>query len=579
MTRSGALVGIDLGTTYSLIATLDGGKPIVLGNSLGEVLTPSAVSITPEGIVLVGAAARARASLDPEHTALAFKRDMGTDRVYDLGGRRMRPEELSALVLGELKNTAESALGKPLAEAVVTVPAYFGELQRRATRDACELAGLSVERIINEPTAAALAYGLHERKREFRGVVLDLGGGTFDVTVLEVMEGVIEIQASAGDTRLGGEDFTAALVEHAAARIAERHGADPRREPLARARLYEACERAKLRLSSAERAAIVVPELGIGGRRIDVEVVIDLEAADVLWEPLFERMRLPIRRAMRDAGAATGQIEEVLLVGGATRMPSVGRLAAQLFGRLPLRKLPPDEAVALGAAVQVGLKAGDHAVADMVVTDVAPFTLGVSVCAGIGQHHVSGLFEPILERGTVLPASRIKSLSTLEDGQKIMLIEVFQGEHSLCRDNQRLGEYKITGIPAGPAGTESIDVRFTYDLNGVLDVDMTVTATKKTHTLTIERSPGKLTPDQLREARKRLQALKFHPQDALPNVTALARAEALHVQCTGLDRELLAGAIGAFRLALESQDPQLIAERRAVLLRAIDQLRNAEPRF
>lgn len=557
------IIGIDLGTTFSLVSTMRDGAPVILPNAIGELLTPSAVSITEDGTVLVGAPARARATTHPGRTALAFKRDMGTDRVYDLAGRKMTPQELSALVLGTLKRDAEAALGIEVEEAVVTVPAYFGDLQRKATQDAGAIAGLRVERIINEPTAAALAYGLHERHRDLRAVVLDLGGGTFDVTVLEIIEGVIEIQSTAGDARLGGEDFDAALAEWVIKRIEEQHKVALGQDPKARARIKEAAEDAKKRLSDADNARIVLVDLPVSGaRRVNVELLITREQADEVFAPVMDRLRGPIQRALRDASAGPDKIDEVLLVGGSTRMPAVARMAAQLFGRLPLRKLPPDEAVAMGAAVQAALKSGDAAVDDMVVTDVAPFSMGIASSTQLGSQRVAGIYSPILERGTVIPASRVERFSTVVDDQKHILVEVYQGEHSLVRDNQKLGEYNLKNIPGGAAGTQSIDVRFTYDLNGILEVEMTVVSTGKTDTLVIEKSPGRLSPAQIKAAREAMAKLKFHPRDALPNTTALARADALYVELSGPDREILGHAIAVFRAALEGQDQKEIEMKR-----------------
>ena len=565
MTRT--VIGIDLGTTFSLAAALEGGRPVILPNALGERLTPSAVSIADDGAVLVGAAARARATTHPTRTALAFKRDMGTDRTYPLGDRAFRPQELSALVLGALKRDAEAALGRAVDEAVVTVPAYFGDAQRQATRDAGAIAGLTVERIINEPTAAALAYGLHERHRELRAVVLDLGGGTFDVTVLEILEGVVEIQASAGDSRLGGEDFDEALVDLIAARTKLELGGDPR----TRARLKEASEQAKKRLSDGATASLALYDLPAGGTSIRLEAILSRDDAEAAWAPLLDRMRRPIERALRDCGAAPEKIDEVLLVGGSTRMPCVAKLAAQMFGRLPLRTLQPDEAIALGAAVQAGLKSGDAALGDMIVTDVAPFSLGVSSGRKLGRQSVSGLFSPIIERGTVIPVSREETFHTLEDNQTAIKFGVFQGEHSLVRDNKQLGEVSIKGLEPRPAGETSIRVRFTYDLNGILEVD-TTREDGKTHTLVIEGSPGRLTPAQIAEARKAMERLKFHARDALPNSVALARAEALYVELTGDARAALGDAISAFRLVLETQDAGRIEPARAQLVSLVDRL-------
>jgi len=568
------VIGIDLGTTFSLASVLQDGKPVVLPNALGELLTPSAVSIAEDDTILVGAPARARATTHPTRTALAFKRDMGTDRKLTIGPRTFTPQELSALVLGSIKRDAEAALGRPVDEAVVTVPAYFGDAQRQATRDAGAIAGITVERIINEPTAAALAYGLHERHREMRAVVIDLGGGTFDVTVLEILEGVVEIQSSAGDTQLGGDDFDYALANVLATELETKQGVKVREEPRAWARIKEACEQAKKRLSETEGTRVALYDLPLVDKRtVHLEMPLSRVQADTAWAPLLERMKNPILRALRDASLQPNQIDEVLLVGGSTRMPCVAKLAAQLFGRLPLRTLPPDEAVAMGAAVQAGLKAGDAALGDMIVTDVAPFSLGVSSAKKMGRQIVSGLFSPILERGTVIPASREETFSTIEDGQSAITFSVYQGEHSLVRDNKKLGEYTIKDLQPLPAGEQTFRVRFTYDLNGILEVDLTVEKTGKTETLVIEGAPGRLTDKQIKEARAAMSRLKFHPRDALPNATLLARADALYVELTGGARDELGDAMAQFRLALDSQDDRMIGGARDRLARTVNSMR------
>lgn len=574
---AGAHVGIDLGTTYSLVAVVESGVPRVLPNRIGELLTPSAVSVTEDGTVLVGAAARARATTHPSSTAMWFKRDMGTDRVYDLAGMKMRPEELSALVLAELRRDAEAALGCSVDEAVVTVPAYFGELQRRATRDACEIAGLHVERIINEPTAAALAYGLQHRDRELRAVVLDLGGGTFDVTVLEIMEGVIEIQSSAGDARLGGEDFVDCLAERLRVRIAREHGLEIASNTTGYARLREAVEQAKRRLSSAEETRIALPDLtGADGRCKSVELSVTVAEAELAWQPVLSRLELPILRALRDASMEPAELGEVILVGGATRMPCVARLAAKLLQRLPLRALPVDEAVVQGAAVQAALKAGDASVEDVVATDVAPFTLGTSVGERLGGARIDGVFSPIIERGTPLPASRVSIYTTAHDGQTSTTVDVYQGEHPRCEQNQLLGEYVVKDIPPDLAGKQEIAIRFSYDLNGLLEVDTTIVSTGVTASLLIEKSPGLLSPEELSRARAALKRLKLHPRDALPNTAALGRAEALYVELTGDRRRRLGACISAFRSALESQEQPAIERSREVLNKVVGVLSGRE---
>jgi molecular chaperone HscC len=477
-------------------------------------------------------------------------------------------------VIGTVKRDAEAVLGRPVDEAVVTVPAYFGDAQRQATRDAAAIAGVTVERIINEPTAAALSYGLHERHRELRAMVLDLGGGTFDVTVLEILEGVIEIRASAGDTQLGGDDFDLALAELVIESLDGEHRAGVRHEPVARARIKDACELAKKRLSDAATTRVALFDLRVADQRtIQLEHEVSRERAEQAWAPLLARLAAPIRRALRDADLRAEQIDEILLVGGSTRMPCIARLATDLFGRLPLRVLPPDEAVALGAAVQAGLKANDAALGDLVVTDIAPFSLGIDTAKRSGREMVSGLFTPVIERGTVIPVSREKTFHTLEDNQRELEINVYQGEHSLVRDNTKLGSYRIRGLRPSPAGDQAIRVRFTYDLNGILEVDMTVESTGKTETLVIERGANRLTAQQLQDTRKAMARLKFHPRDALPNATLLARADALHVEVTGMPRMLLAQAIEQFRISLEHQDDAMIATAREELGRLVEHLR------
>ena len=572
MSTRPVVVGIDLGTTFSLVATLRDGVPAVISNALGEGLTPSAVSMDGD-TVLVGAPARARATTHPEQTALAFKRDMGTPRRFTLGVRNFMPQELSALVLASLKADAEKALGCTVDEAVITVPAYFGDAQRQATRDAGQIAGLTVERIINEPTAAALAYGLHERHRELRAVVLDVGGGTCDVTVLEIMEGVIEIQSSSGDARLGGEDFVAVLAGHFAEQIREQHHADPRESPLAWARICEAAEVAKKKLSAADGARVAIVGLRLGSQEIDFETTISRTDAEQLWAPLLDRIRSPIQRAFTDASLRFAAVDEVILVGGATRMPCIAQMSAQLFGRLPLRNLPPDEAVALGAAIQAGLKSGDASVADMVTTDVAPFTIGIATSVSSGSHRLAGVFSPIIDRGTVIPASRVRTFATVSDMQTEVEVEVYQGEHAMCKDNQKLGQYKVRGLASKPAGEETFDVRFTYDLNGILEVETTVSSSGKTTALVIEETPGRLSRKEIEQRRQALARLKLHPRDALPNTTAVLRAKALYVELNGPRREMLGAAIAQFLSLLEAQDEAPIRRMREHLNAIVDELK------
>ncbi len=558
------LIGIDLGTTFSLVSAMQNGKPILLPNALGDTLTPSAVSIGEDGVVHVGAAAKARQATHPEATAVAFKRDMGTEQKYSLSGKVFTPQMLSSFVLAALKADAEAALGCPIEEAVITVPAYFGDLQRTATREAATLAGLNAERIINEPTAAALAYGLGARDRELTAVVLDLGGGTFDVSVLQIMEGVIEIRASSGDARLGGEDFDAAL----ATLIAKRHNLEAKANAKVWARLLVACDDAKRRLTENDSCRVVLPDWA--NRSLSEEITrADAEAA---WQPLLDRMRGPVSRALSDARLRADQIDEVLVVGGATRIPCVRSLAAKIFGRLPLLQLPPDEAVALGAAVQAALKANDASVDDVVVTDIAPFSIGMATGQRYGQHIVDNLFTPFIERGTVIPCSRVQMMAPLHDAQKYIEVKVYQGEHSDCDRNQLLGTYKLD-LPARAREDNNVAVRFTCDLNGILEIEMTPVATSRAEAFVIEQRPGNMTKPELAAALKQLKSLKINPRDKLPNATALARADALHQELIGDRRAMLAEEVARFHAALAGQDEKQIDAARERLVAATSHLR------
>ncbi len=561
------IIGIDLGTTYSLVSVLQGGQPILLPNALGETLTPSAVSIDTDGTLLLGAPARARAATHPGDTVMSFKRDMGTARKYRLGKRAYTPVELSAMVIGALKADAERALGVEIREAVITVPAYFGDAQRQATRDAGKIAGLVVERIINEPTAAAMAYGLHHPDKELQAVVLDLGGGTFDVTVLECIEGVIEIQSSAGDAHLGGDDFRDVLLAHLKERAQSMIGVPLGTEGSKTwARLREAAEQAKRRLSTEANVTVALPGLADDrGTLHDVSIDLDGDAVAELFVPVIEKMRGPIRRALRDARISPGDVGEVLLVGGATRMPLVAELSAELFGQMPLAVLHADEAVAQGAAIQAGLKADDASVEDLVVTDVAPFTIGIATGSKMGRSVVDGLFSPIIDRGTVIPTSRVMRFFTLEAHQRELKVQIFQGEHSLCKDNAPLGEYVVKRLPRKPAGEVGVDVRLTYDLNGILEVEMEVVGENRVEHLVIERGDGALSKKDIQAAREQMKRIKFHPRDSLPNRTTLARADALFVELNGAARAELSEMIAVFRSVLETQDPAEIDPVREAL--------------
>ncbi len=553
-----ALLGIDLGTTNSLIAVWREGRAELIRNALGDVLTPSVVSLDEDDTILVGKAARARLTTHPERTAAAFKRFMGSDRQIQLGSRQFSPQELSALVLGSLKQDAEAFLGQAVTEAVISVPAYFSDEQRKRTLFAAELAGLSVTRLINEPTAAAMAYGLHEQKFE-RTLIFDLGGGTFDVTVLEYALPLIEVHASTGDNFLGGEDFTAALLQ---ACLKHWQLTPSTIDAQAMASLGDALEQLKCKLGEGAQ------HLSWRHAEQTFEWELDEAAAVKIWEPLLARLRTPIEQALRDARLKPRDLDSLVLVGGATRMPAVQQMVATLFGRLPYRHLDPDTIVALGAATQAACKARDGAVEELILTDVCPYTLGISTNRGEG---VSGAFSPIIERNTVIPTSRVQRYSTTFAQQTEIRVAVYQGERPWVRDNIFIDSFDIQFTPSEQL--QSLDVRFSYDINGLLEVDVTLLETGERYGHSIDRSPTGLDEQARRDSHARLATLKVHPRDALPNRTLLARLERAWMQTLGDERARIAEWMDTFNTVLAGQQASEIASHRSALNDALDQMR------
>ena len=557
-TATAPLLGIDLGTTNSLIAVWQDGQARLIANALGEVLTPSVVSVDEDGSVLVGKAAKARLTTHPERTVGAFKRFMGSDKRFELGEHRFSPEELSALVLGALKQDAEAYLGGSVSEAVISVPAYFSDEQRKRTVFAAELAGLKVQRLINEPTAAAMAYGLHEQKFE-RTLVFDLGGGTFDVTVLEYALPLIEVHASTGDNYLGGEDFTDALLT---ACLRDWNLPLESLAPQALASLHDAIEQLKCQTGEGSR---VLDWNGDGQQR---QWQLDDSALQSIWAPLLARVRAPIEQALRDARLSPRELDSLVLVGGATRMPQVQQLVAKLFGKLPYRHLDPDTIVALGAAAQAACKARDAAIDELILTDVCPYTLGVASQRG---DDVSGAFSPIIERNTVIPTSKVQRFYSTHAEQTSVRIAVYQGERPWVRDNILVDSFEIPLQPTGQV--QPLDVRFSYDINGLLEVDVTFIDTGLKHSHSIDRSPTGLDPQARQASHERLAGLKIHPRDTLPNRTLLARLERAWVQALGDERELIASWLDAFNGVLAGQQPGEISRQRQALSQALDELR------
>ncbi|MFB9264100.1 Hsp70 family protein [Bradyrhizobium erythrophlei] len=556
------IVGIDLGTTNSLVGVWRDGAAVLIPNALGHTVTPSAVSLGDDGAILVGLSARERLSTHPARTVTAFKRYMGTDRLSFLGDKGYRPEELSALVLRSLKADAEAYLRESVDEAVITVPAYFNDLQRKATKTAGALAGLRVNRLLTEPTAAALAYGRNVQADDELLLVADLGGGTFDVSLLHRFEGIVEVRATAGDTWLGGEDFVDAIE----AAFKARPGGDVQVTPAA---LRRQAELAKRRLSAEETATISIMH---DGKPIDW--TLGREQFEAICEPLLVRVRAPIERALRDAKVDPDSLSRIVLAGGASQMPAFRRLIARLFRRLPVYQINPEEVVARGAAVRAGMIARDAALEETVMTDVAPFTLGIETEIQHGEHSGErsyGIYMPIIERNTVIPASRSNVVTTVRNNQRAMTLRVFQGEARLVKDNVLLGELVIK-LPPGPAGQEKVDVRFTYDSSGLLEVRATTLSTSRVETLVIEGNPGLLQPDEIARRLSELAKLRIHPRDDAQNSALVARAERLFEERLGDERTAIGNALAHFIAVLDRQNPDEIGEARRSLAGLVEQL-------
>jgi molecular chaperone HscC len=562
------IVGIDLGTTNSLIGVWRDGEVALIPNALGHFLTPSAIARADDGTILVGLPARERAATHPSQAATAFKRYMGTDRLMFVGPKGYRAEELSALVLRSLKADAEAFLGVPVEQAIITVPAYFNDLQRKATKSAGALAGLKVERLLTEPTAAALAYGIEAEDDDELLLVVDLGGGTFDVSLLHRFEGVIEVRATAGDSWLGGEDFVDAIAKAFLAGPGAVLGDAAAPTTPLHALLRRQAELAKRTLSAKDAATI---SLNHDGKAI--EWTLDREQFEMIGEPLLARLRTPVERALRDARVDPESLGRIILAGGASQMPVFRRLIARLFRRLPVHQINPEEVVARGAAVRAGMATRGQGLDELVMTDVAPFTLGVETSVRRGEgagSRVDGQFLPIIERNTVIPVSRTKSVVPTEDNQRRVAVRVFQGESRLVKDNVLLGEFEIA-VPPSPAGKEEVEIRFTYDTSGLLEVEATTLSTGRREILVIEGNQGVLAPAEIKKRLAELAKLKVHPRDDVANRTLLARAERLYEERLGDVRAMIGEAISTFSIALERQNADEIEQARKRLATMLDE--------
>ncbi len=559
-----AIIGIDLGTTNSLVAVFDDNGPTLIPNAMGALLTPSVVGFTDDGKLVVGQAAKDRLMTHPQLTTARFKRHMGTNHEVRLDRKTFRAEELSSLVLLSLKADAEAFLGAEVTEAVISVPAYFNDVQRKATVAAAQLAGIKVNRLVNEPTAAALAYGLQDRAGESTFLVVDLGGGTFDVSILEMFSGVMEVRASAGDAFLGGEDFTDALAIEFLSQIGKKVD---ELKPDDRARLRQLADRMKHQLTEQPQ---VSAQFALGGEAKDLSVT--RERFEEITEPILRRLRMPIQRAISDAGLKAEGLDRIITVGGATRMPSVRGLVTRLFKRFPEYSIDPDHVVALGAGVQAGLASRHAALEDVVMTDVAPFTLGYeySIEVSPGQYE-GGHFSPLIERNTVVPVSRSNVISPLKKGQSEIVLGIYQGESPYVRDNIRLGTLSIQ-IPTNHKEHENVDVRYTYDNSGVLEVEATVLSNKKFFRLVIEGNPGALTPKQIEERLASLKKLKLHPRDEQENLAFKARLAAAYENALGDKRNYIGELVQAFDRALHKQDSRHAAESREEIGKILTEL-------
>lgn len=548
------IAGIDLGTTNSACAVWKDGRVQMIPNRLGDMLTPSVVHIDSENKATVGKTAREKLITHPESTSALFKRYMGTTRQMILNRQKFTAPELSAFVLRSLKEDAETFSGESISKAVVSVPAYFSDAQRKATIQAADMVGLNVERLINEPTAAAIAYGLHEKPEHTRFMVIDLGGGTFDVSIMEYFDGVLEVHSSAGDNFLGGEDFLELLVQKYLSSLNVNIKSLSKSEL---SKVYQQMELVKRKLNSADQ---VIVEPFLSNQSDSVTLLSD--EFEKLALPLLQRIQRPVEIALRDARLTPSDLDDVLLVGGATRMKFLRSTVARMFRRMPSANLDPDMVVAMGAAIQGGLKARDAALDDVVLTDVCPYSLGIGMHNENDKTGTQGaLFDPIIERNTIIPVSREQRYVTVADNQTELKVVIFQGESRLAQNNIKLGDLEIT-LPKAKAGEQSIVVRFSYDINGLLEVDVQVVSTGERLNTVIQNAPGSLSDTDISKSREKLAALKFHPRDQEINRELVARAERLFEGRLNDEREYIRHMLSDFEAALETQDDRIIETAR-----------------
>ena len=548
------IVGIDLGTTNSLIAYFDGESAKVIPNRLGDTLTPSVVSVDDDGIVYVGKTAKERKLLYPDQTADVFKRSMGTTKEYKLGKRTFSAEELSSLVLKSLKEDAEVYLGTKIEEAVISVPAYFNDAQRKATKKAGELAGLVVERIVSEPTAAAIAYGLNQKNADTKFLVFDLGGGTFDVSILELFQNIMEVRAVAGDNFLGGEDFTTILEQM----FYREHDLNADMlDQKTRSHVHKQAELCKLGFEDSKSS-----KMKCNVHDTIYESEIDLDDYEKSCQILLNKIRKPIERSLNDANIRLQDIEEIVLVGGATKLSIVRKFVSRLFGRLPNTSINPDEVVAIGAATQAAMKERNEAVREMILTDVCPFTLGTEVVnRRAGGVIEAGHYLPLIERNSVIPVSHTERLSTVYDNQSAIKVKILQGESRFAANNVYLGSIEVP-VPMGPAGQESVDVIYTYDVNSILEVIVKVISTNLEKRIVIRNEETDMTDEEIDERLATLASLKIHPREQEENKLLLLRGDRMYEESIGDKRRLIEHELNQFEDILNKQNQNDIRDAR-----------------